>query len=195
MAQEGRGSRAQAVIAIVLVLLGLQLLHNAKLAESTTYTVGDENGWSNGVSYWPNGKTFYAGDVLALPNRELLGSDIGHTVRLPGITGGFKQKTGGCQAVGKTASKTIAGGVFPAVYFTVLSILSSVLLEFKYLKNSRNVLELTDYSDYEACTARSYTNAYVSGDDYVELRSGNTYFIDGIPGHCSNGAKIAVTAL
>ncbi|KAI0507413.1 hypothetical protein KFK09_013538 [Dendrobium nobile] len=128
---EGRGSRAQAVIAIVLVLLGLQLLHNAKLAESTTYTVGDENGWSNGVLYWPNGKTFYAGDVL----------------------------------------------------------------EFKYLKNSRNVLELTDYSDYEACTARSYINAYVSGDDYVELRSGNTYFIDGIPGHCSNGAKIAVTAL
>jgi hypothetical protein len=31
---------------------------------STTYYVGDGNGWSFSSASWPNGKQFHAGDVL-----------------------------------------------------------------------------------------------------------------------------------
>ncbi|CAN1138666.1 unnamed protein product [Linum perenne] len=42
------------------------LAMNIGVSESTTYNVGDEDGWdlTNDMEGWPQGKTFYAGDTL-----------------------------------------------------------------------------------------------------------------------------------
>ncbi|ERM94117.1 hypothetical protein AMTRI_Chr04g251240 [Amborella trichopoda] len=55
---QGR-SGAMGLVALVLVVFGL-----LELSTATTYTVGDSGGWIFGVSDWPNGKNFLAGDVL-----------------------------------------------------------------------------------------------------------------------------------
>ncbi|XP_031101796.1 chemocyanin-like [Ipomoea triloba] len=45
------------VITIITMLL-------CGLADSETYTVGDNGRWEFGVGDWPNGKSFNSGDVL-----------------------------------------------------------------------------------------------------------------------------------
>ncbi|KAL4197447.1 hypothetical protein AMTRI_Chr04g251260 [Amborella trichopoda] len=55
---QGRSS-AMGLVALVLVVFGLM-----ELSTATTYTVGDNGGWTFGVSDWPKGKKFVAGDVL-----------------------------------------------------------------------------------------------------------------------------------
>ncbi|XP_049389198.1 basic blue protein-like [Solanum stenotomum] len=48
-----------AIFLVIFMLFAIQI-SNA----STTYNVGDSNGWTFGVSNWPNGKTFKVDDVL-----------------------------------------------------------------------------------------------------------------------------------
>ncbi|KAJ0981427.1 hypothetical protein J5N97_009682 [Dioscorea zingiberensis] len=50
-----------------ILLFALLLVSCLSLGSSTDYTVGDTNGWSNGVDYssWTSGKTFAVGDSLA----------------------------------------------------------------------------------------------------------------------------------
>ncbi|ERM94118.1 basic blue protein [Amborella trichopoda] len=55
---QGRSS-AMGLVALVFVFFGL-----LELSTATTYTVGDSGGWTFGVSDWPKGKKFVAGDVL-----------------------------------------------------------------------------------------------------------------------------------
>ena len=57
-----RGSGGVVVLAAALVLC--VLLHEAQVAESAVFTVGDRGGWSFSSSSWTNGKRFKAGDVL-----------------------------------------------------------------------------------------------------------------------------------
>lgn len=67
MMGQGRRSSsvAQAVATILLALLCLLL--NGGASNAATYTVGGSNGWAVGVTSWPNGKKFQAGDVLGEP--------------------------------------------------------------------------------------------------------------------------------
>ncbi|KAG2533827.1 basic blue protein-like [Panicum virgatum] len=57
-----RGSGGVVVLAAALVLC--VLLHEAQVAESAVFTVGDRGGWSFNSNSWTNGKRFKAGDVL-----------------------------------------------------------------------------------------------------------------------------------
>ena len=57
-----RGSGGVVVLAAALVLC--VLLHEAQVAESAVFTVGDRGGWSFNTASWPSGKRFRAGDVL-----------------------------------------------------------------------------------------------------------------------------------
>ncbi|KAK9069587.1 hypothetical protein SSX86_011491 [Deinandra increscens subsp. villosa] len=54
---EGRGSAVVAMALLCLLVVALE-------CEAATYIVGDERGWTFGVSGWENGKRFMAGDVL-----------------------------------------------------------------------------------------------------------------------------------
>ncbi|XP_020086750.1 basic blue protein-like [Ananas comosus] len=63
MMGQGRSSSvAQAMATLLLALLCLLL--NSGVSNAATYTVGGSNGWAVGVTSWPNGKKFQAGDVL-----------------------------------------------------------------------------------------------------------------------------------
>ncbi|KAE9596754.1 hypothetical protein Lal_00007252 [Lupinus albus] len=57
---QGRGNSA--VIALMLLLC--MLVFHSDIAHATTFQVGDARGWDYGVSNWPSGKTFKAGDIL-----------------------------------------------------------------------------------------------------------------------------------
>ncbi|KAJ8572584.1 hypothetical protein K7X08_009095 [Anisodus acutangulus] len=50
--------------AIFLVILMMLFITVEITDASTTYNVGDGNDWTLGVSNWPSGKNFKAGDVL-----------------------------------------------------------------------------------------------------------------------------------
>ncbi|RLN42397.1 chemocyanin precursor [Panicum miliaceum] len=63
MAAQGRGSGA-VVLAAAAALVLCVLLHEAQVAESAVFTVGDGGGWSFSSNSWTNGKRFKAGDVL-----------------------------------------------------------------------------------------------------------------------------------
>lgn len=61
---EGRGS-AMSVVRVLLLLCSTTLVLYCDMgARAATYTVGDAKGWSFGVSSWPDGKSFTAGDTL-----------------------------------------------------------------------------------------------------------------------------------
>jgi len=51
-----------AIFLVIFMMLFAIQISNA----STTYNVGDSNGWTFGVSNWPNGKNFKVGDVLGM---------------------------------------------------------------------------------------------------------------------------------
>ncbi|CAK9179558.1 unnamed protein product [Ilex paraguariensis] len=51
-------------IAIVVTALLLCFLLHSNIANATTFTVGDSQGWGFAASSWPNGKSFKAGDIL-----------------------------------------------------------------------------------------------------------------------------------
>ncbi|EOY25915.1 hypothetical protein QUC31_011843 [Theobroma cacao] len=53
--------RGSAIIAMALLLFFL--LHS-ETTHAATFKVGDDDGWRFGVSDWPNGKSFKAGDIL-----------------------------------------------------------------------------------------------------------------------------------
>ncbi|OMP01445.1 Plastocyanin-like protein [Corchorus olitorius] len=55
--------RGSAVIGMALIMLSLILLHSEN-TDAATFKVGDASGWRFGVSNWPNGKNFTAGDIL-----------------------------------------------------------------------------------------------------------------------------------
>ena len=57
---EGRGS---AMVAAVVLSLMLVALH-CQVAHAATYVVGGRSGWTFGLSNWPRGKNFKAGDIL-----------------------------------------------------------------------------------------------------------------------------------
>ena len=61
MAGQGRGG---AVFLAAAALVLCVLLHEAQVAESAVFTVGDRGGWSFNTASWPSGKRFRAGDVL-----------------------------------------------------------------------------------------------------------------------------------
>ncbi|XP_055819240.1 basic blue protein-like [Solanum dulcamara] len=52
-----------AIFFVILMMLFITSTIKITIA-STTYNVGDSDGWTLGVSNWPNGKNFKAGDVL-----------------------------------------------------------------------------------------------------------------------------------
>ncbi|KAJ0984573.1 hypothetical protein J5N97_002929 [Dioscorea zingiberensis] len=67
-------------------------------------------------------------------------------------------------------------------------------LVFNYASGLHNVAEVTT-SDYESCTTSNVINSDNSGTTRVELSSpGRHHFICGVPGYCSQGMKLAVTA-
>lgn len=41
-------------------------LFTIQITNAAIYNVGDGNGWTLGVSNWPNGKNFKTGDVLGM---------------------------------------------------------------------------------------------------------------------------------
>ncbi|XP_010548684.1 PREDICTED: basic blue protein-like [Tarenaya hassleriana] len=49
---------------VFIAAMSVCVLLQSQVALSTNYVVGDSSGWFFGVSAWPNGKTFKAGDVL-----------------------------------------------------------------------------------------------------------------------------------
>ncbi|XP_051230172.1 chemocyanin-like [Lolium perenne] len=57
---QGRGSAVTVVVALLLVCV----LFNARVADSAVYNVGDSSGWSFNTDSWSTGKRFKAGDVL-----------------------------------------------------------------------------------------------------------------------------------
>ncbi|CAI9294300.1 unnamed protein product [Lactuca saligna] len=57
---KGRGS---AMVAAVVLSLMLVALH-CQVAHAATYVVGGRSGWTFGLSNWPRGKNFKAGDIL-----------------------------------------------------------------------------------------------------------------------------------
>lgn len=65
---QGKGSVCIAMIMLVALLC--LLLHPA-LIHASTYAVGDSRGWNFGVENWPNGTTFYVGDVIGMFNSLL----------------------------------------------------------------------------------------------------------------------------
>ncbi|KAK4339946.1 hypothetical protein RND71_041408 [Anisodus tanguticus] len=65
------------------------------------------------------------------------------------------------------------------------------ILVFKYPKGVHNVV-IVNKANYDNCNASGKT--FSSGNDSISLGKGTNYFICGIPGHCSGGLKMAVTA-
>ncbi|KAH7282258.1 hypothetical protein KP509_35G022000 [Ceratopteris richardii] len=66
-------------------------------------------------------------------------------------------------------------------------------LEFVY-NSAHNVVEVTK-SDYDSCSAGNAT-PYTDGDTKIELKTtGSKYFICSVPGHCSEGMKLAVNVV
>ncbi|CAL0314324.1 unnamed protein product [Lupinus luteus] len=57
---QGRGNSA----IIALMLLFCMLVFHFETTHATKFQVGDARGWDFGVSNWPSGKTFKAGDIL-----------------------------------------------------------------------------------------------------------------------------------
>lgn len=57
-----RGQLSRGTSGIILLLLCLLLKHGT--IHAATHVVGGKHGWTFNVADWPNGKTFYAGDVL-----------------------------------------------------------------------------------------------------------------------------------
>lgn len=54
----GSGSAVAAVMVLCLVVLQYEV------AQAATYTVGGAGGWTFNTVRWPDGKRFWAGDVL-----------------------------------------------------------------------------------------------------------------------------------
>ncbi|KAM3377643.1 hypothetical protein P3S68_010056 [Capsicum galapagoense] len=48
------------ILMMLFITIGIQITN----ASTTTYNVGDNGGWTLGVSNWPNGKNFKIGDVI-----------------------------------------------------------------------------------------------------------------------------------
>lgn len=65
-------------------------------------------------------------------------------------------------------------------------------LLFVYNKVGHNVL-IVSSADYTSCTLTS-TNKVQTGNDTITLVAGSNSFVCGIPGHCSGGQKLTVTA-
>ncbi|KAL6629579.1 hypothetical protein ACP70R_029344 [Stipagrostis hirtigluma subsp. patula] len=60
-----RGSSTMGVVALgLLLVLALGSVATVALQIGAEWTVGDDQGWSFGVTGWPNGKAIRAGDVL-----------------------------------------------------------------------------------------------------------------------------------
>lgn len=57
---EGRGSAMVAAVVLSLMLVSL----HCQVAHAATYVVGGRSGWTFGLSNWPRGKNFKAGDIL-----------------------------------------------------------------------------------------------------------------------------------
>ncbi|CAL0314320.1 unnamed protein product [Lupinus luteus] len=57
---QGRGNNA----IIAVMLLCCMVVFYFEISHATTFQVGDARGWDYGVSNWPSGKTFKAGDIL-----------------------------------------------------------------------------------------------------------------------------------
>ncbi|CAA0816878.1 Cupredoxin superfamily protein [Striga hermonthica] len=49
---------------LMMMIFQFQLGHGIWVPTPTTYTVGDNKGWSTGVTSWTDRKTFYVGDTL-----------------------------------------------------------------------------------------------------------------------------------
>lgn len=64
---------------------------------------------------------------------------------------------------------------------------------FKYEKGSHNVAQLDKFG-YDKCRVVESSAIFSSGNDHITLEKGLNYFIRGIPGHCSSGLKISVSA-
>ncbi|KAG6409195.1 hypothetical protein SASPL_132229 [Salvia splendens] len=66
-------------------------------------------------------------------------------------------------------------------------------LVFNYA--SGHTLDEVSKSDYESCTTGNSITSDSSGATSITLKAAGThYYICGIPGHCSGGMKLAVTA-
>ncbi|KAI8025840.1 Basic blue protein [Camellia lanceoleosa] len=61
MSHQGRGN---AIIAAVVLVVCMEVLLRCEVAQGSNFIVGDAGGWTFGVSGWPNGKSFKAGDIL-----------------------------------------------------------------------------------------------------------------------------------
>nr|XP_043622578.1 basic blue protein-like [Erigeron canadensis] len=60
MANRGRGSAVTAAVVLCLLAVAFQF----EVAQAATYVVGGKSGWTFGLTGWPKGKKFKAGDVL-----------------------------------------------------------------------------------------------------------------------------------
>ncbi|XP_015942905.1 basic blue protein [Arachis duranensis] len=74
------------------------------------------------------------------------------------------------------------------------------VLEFNYMFGMHNVMEV-DKSFFELCIpipkigSEFGDTVHWSGNDQIQLRSGQSYFICSFLGHCQRGMKIAVNAV
>ncbi|KAI5082037.1 hypothetical protein GOP47_0001780 [Adiantum capillus-veneris] len=91
------------------------------------------------------------------------------------------------------------GWVVGVVNYTLWASLHTFLvgdfLEFNYLQEFHNVLEVTEES-YARCSASNPINLYMNGKTIIQLKEPKTYyFICGVMNHCLLGQKLEVLVL
>ncbi|XP_026416428.1 blue copper protein-like [Papaver somniferum] len=93
--------------------------------------------------------------------------------------------------VGDTAGW--ASGVNYDTWLTGKTFAVGDTLVFNYGSGAHSVAEVSK-SDYEGCSSANALASESDGATTITLnKAGTRYFICGIPGHCSNGMKLAVT--
>lgn len=64
--------KGSVIFFVILMMLFITIGSQITNASTTTYNVGDNGGWTLGVSNWPNGKNFKIGDVIGMKLVSLL---------------------------------------------------------------------------------------------------------------------------
>lgn len=73
------------------------------------------------------------------------------------------------------------------------SFVAGDIVVFTYAVGNHNVLTVNSDA-YTACTITTPLLKSATGNDSLTLAAGPNYYICGIPGHCSGGQKITITA-
>ncbi|KAL9241941.1 hypothetical protein vseg_015993 [Gypsophila vaccaria] len=99
-----------------------------------------------------------------------------------------------CVALGIVSAQTTVDWKLGQSYtsYSTQSFKTGATIVFNY-DSTHNVLVVSK-SDYDNCNTASPIQKFTDGKTTITLKQGASYFICGVPGHCSAGMKLQVNA-